>query len=339
MKKSPLWTNLLKQTNSLGKNKIDTDFTDRFVNAILEESKEGKLPLCWDVPFSYYKGKHYTINPQGIIKGLDGKEMKYIFYPNKLWPRVRIRRNRKKLGADKTQQEYYEVNVAKLMRNKFAPYIQGYEQSLSDPEKFIVVPKDSNRHNLSVQNLQFISKKLYQEKGSKREHIKKILTFNPQLLSRELKEQTGISLPYISKVKWEMRDEGLLDLRNLQLLREQTGIQITQENVSIYHLLLSSQGKISNSEVAKRLRWDAFTELKTNEEKRILTDKVVRIRKKLTDKGIIPRFNHSFEEKKQEAIEMLLDKPNSWLTNLNIATKLWLNKGQIDNLARQLKKK
>ena len=37
--------------------------------------------------------------------------------------------------------------------------------------------------------------------------------------------------------------------------------------------------------------------------KRILTDKVVRARKKLTDKGIILRFNHNFEEKKEEAIK------------------------------------
>lgn len=340
MLKNTLWSNFVVRKSTLGKNNTEPAITDSFMTKILEESKEGKIPLFWDIPFSYYKGKRYTINTGGIIKDLNGHKMKYLFYPNKLWPRVRIKRDRKMINSDVIQSEYYEINIIKLIRKNFSHYIQGYKESSSDPKKFILIPKDGDWTNLAIQNLQFISKKCYQEKGSNKEKIKTILSIDPQISARKINHKTDISLSYISKVKGEMRDIGQLDsARELQNIRKQTGLKITQENFPLYQILLSSQGKLSNMEVAEHLRWKDFTQLKTNEEKRILTDKVVRARKKLTDKGIILRFNHNFEEKKEEAIKMLCDKENSWLTNFEIAIKLWLNKGQIDNLARKLKKK
>lgn len=329
----------MKQKNSLGKNKTNPDFTDRFVNEIVEKSKEWEFPPEWDFSFIVYKWGEYTINRDWIVKDPKWNPMKYLFYPNKLWPRIRIKRSVKKIKSDQIQEEYYEVNVIKLLKQKFASYIQGYKNMMRNPKLFMIVPKDDDWTHLSVQNLEFVSRKIYHERGSKREVVKKFLTFSPEMSDKEIQLKTWISRAHISRVRNEMGKEGSLDSeQELLLLREKTGLQITQENFPIYQLLIASQGRVSNIEIAKKVRWSDFSQLKTNEEKRIRTDKVVRARKRLTDKEIIPRFNHRFEEKKAEAIAMITDKPNSGLTNLEIAKKLGLNKGQIDNLARQLKK-
>lgn len=52
-----------------------------------------------------------------------------------------------------------------------------------------------------------------------------------------------------------MGKEGSLDSeQELLLLREKTGLQITQENFPIYQLLIASQGRVSNIEIAKKVR-------------------------------------------------------------------------------------
>ena len=101
---------------------------------------------------------------------------------------------------------------------------------------------------------------------------------------------------------------------------------------------MESQGKLSNSDIAKKLRPQERNQAKTNEEKRKLTDRVVRVRKKLTDAGLIPRFNANFEEKREQATQMIKEKPITRKTNKEIAEMLGLKKEQIDNLARQIKK-
>lgn len=58
----------------------------------------------------------------------------------------------------------------------------------------------------------------------------------------------------------------------------------------------------------------------------------------MTDKWLIPRFNGDFESKREEAVRMIKDKANSWKTNQEIADNLWLNKSQIDNLSKQIRK-
>ena len=79
-------------------------------------------------------------------------------------------------------------------------------------------------------------------------------------------------------------------------------------------------------------------EMKTADDKSYYTNKVVRARRRMTDKWLIPRFNEDFESKREEAVRMIKDKANSWKTNQEIADNLWLNKSQIDNLSRQIKK-
>lgn len=126
--------------------------------------------------------------------------------------------------------------------------------------------------------------------------------------------------------------------KRLLALREKTGIQIESESLAVYKALLASEGKLSNTDIIKLLQPDERTKAKTNEEKRKLTDKVVRARKKLTDAECIPRFNAAFEEKRVYAVQMIKEKAVTKKTNKEIAEILGLKKEQIDNLARQIKK-
>ncbi len=140
-------------------------------------------------------------------------------------------------------------------------------------------------------------------------------------------------------MKAELAEEGnLSNYEQILSLRKKTGIQIEFESLPVYEALLQSQGKLSNTDIVKLLRPHERNQAKTNEEKRKLTEKVVRVRKKLTDRELIPRFNANFEEKREHAVEMINERQVTGKTNKEIAEALGLNKAQIDNLARWVKK-
>ncbi len=137
----------------------------------------------------------------------------------------------------------------------------------------------------------------------------------------------------------ELAQEGKLSsYQDLLDLRNKTGIQIEAESLPLYQALLESQGELSNLEIVKQVRPHEWNYAITNEAKRVLADKVVRARKKLTDKGLIPRYNAHFEAKKAEALQLLNEKHFTGKTNKEIAEILGLKKEQIDNLAKQMKK-
>jgi len=330
---------LLKASHSMGKNATSPEYTDDFVEGVLSEYKENTLPPEWDISFSRYKGQKYTIDRDGIVKWLDGTPLKHIFSASKLWPRVLIRRSVKRINQTEINDEYYEVNVLKIMAKIFGPYITGYiEMKNNSHKQYRLIPKDGDRANISVQNLKFISQKQYKEIGSKRAGIKATLSFLPNLTDGELAAKTGVSRAHISRVKWEMVDEGkLTSQKNLFEYREKYDINISQQNFPIYEVLLTCEGKLSNMEVVLLLRPEEMKKLSTTEEKRAYTDKIVRVRKVLADKGLIPQAD-SFDKKRDQAVSMLQNKANSWLTNQQIADQLWLKKDQIDNLARAIKK-
>lgn len=339
MGKNPSWLALSKQKSTLGKNRTKPEFTDRFLEQESFANKERTRPPESDFSFSLYKWSKYTINANGIVKSLSWEAMKYLFYPNKLGPRVRIRRMRKKAWDDKISSEDYEINILKLMKYHFGPYIEGYSEAKENLENYILLPKDGNWENLATTNLYFCSKKDYQERGSKRAIVKNFLMFPPNMTDKSISEKTWVSRAHISRVKSELQAEGKLpEYQKLLDLREKTGFQIETESLPIYEALLESQGKLSNSDIAKKLRPQERNQAKTNEEKRKLTDRVVRVRKKLTDAGLIPRFNANFEEKREQALQMIKEKPVTGKTNKEIAEMLGLKKEQIDNLARQIKK-
>ena len=108
-----------------------------------------------------------------------------------------------------------------------------------------------------------------------------------------------------------MVDEGkLTSQKNLFEYREKYDINISQQNFPIYEVLLTCEGKLSNMEVALLLRPEEMKKLSTTEEKRAYTDKIVRVRKVLADKGLIPQAD-SFDKKRDQAVSMLQNKANS----------------------------
>lgn len=200
----------------------------------------------------------------------------------------------------------------KIIRQVFGPYITGYADMKKHPLKcYILVPKDDNWSNISVQNLKFVSQKEYREIDSKKKQIKNVLSFCPDISDKTIQEKTGVSRPHISRIKRELAQNGQLPNQKALLdYRETYGIQITQENFPIYQALLASDGNISNMDLAKKLRPEALQAAQTPDEKRVFTDKIVRVRRLLADNGLIPPPD-SFKGKREDALRMIKDKPNS----------------------------
>ena len=99
--------------------------------------------------------------------------------------------------------------------------------------------------------------------------------------------------------------------------------------------MVQTQWKLSNMAIAKLLRPE---EIEKAEDKSFFTDKIVRARKKLTEKWVIPKFNWRLKIVRGEVIERIRNKVNSGETNQQIADAFWLTKEQVDNLTRQMRK-
>lgn len=76
------------------------------------------------------------------------------------------------------------------MKKYFKRYIQGYSQAKHNLNEYIILTKDGKWEDLSVTNLYFCSKKEFQEKGSKREILKTLLTLRPEISDAEISQQT-----------------------------------------------------------------------------------------------------------------------------------------------------
>lgn len=335
-KKSPSGIALMKQKNTLWKNKTDPKFTERLLENLEHQNLEGTEPPFNECSVLYYKGKSYKITKYGKLLSLEGEEMKPFFHFNKHWPRVRVKKMVKENGEFKEKDA--EVGIFKLMDKHFWPYITGYSLKKRDPKSYILITKDGNNENLAWDNLEYVNKKLYFEKWSKREQIKLLFQFGKDDI-KAIAEQTWISWQHIRRVREELRSEGKADAELAHKRRnskKEHDIEATLEHFPIYELFLQTQGQMTNLDMAKLLFPEAAAQAKTNEEKKKLTLPIVRIRKRLQDQGKIPR--DAFQEKREAAIAMLKMKTQTNQTNKQIAEALGLKKEQIDNLARQIKK-
>ncbi len=223
------------------------------------------------------------------------------------------------------------------MSKAFGQYFPGYSKYRQNPNAYMLIPKDGNYENMHYSNLIYVHKKTELEKRSKRELIKTTLSLD--LPNTTIKKLTGASESHIWRVKEEQVQAGKYKSEEYQAWRnfkEKYRIIMDFESFPIYTTLIESEGKKSNLEIAKELRPEAVAKAKTNEEKRIRTEKIVRARKKLTDKNIIPRFKDYFEKQKPEIIKLLKEGGK---THQEIARLLNLKKDQVSNLARQLPKK
>lgn len=248
---------------------------------------------------------------------------------------MRIKKSVKKNGEIKNIKS--EIGILHAMSKAFGQYFPGYSKYRQNPKAYMLIPKDGNYENMHYSNLIYVHKKTELEKGSKRALIKATLSLD--LPNTTIQKLTGASESHIRKVTEEQVQAGKYKTELYEAWRafkEKYGIAVELESFPIYTALIESEGKKSNLEIAKELRPEAVAKAKTNEEKRIRANKILRARRKLTDKGIIPRFNDHFEKQKPEIIKLLEEGGK---THQEIAELLNLKKDQVSNLARQLPKK
>ena len=329
------WVSLMNQRNTLWRFNEDPNKTERFISSIINKDLEGQTPPEGDFAFSSYQWKSYTINRNGIVKSLEWTPMKYGFHKKKRWPRIKIKTYTKE--GDNFLKKEKEVSILFIMDKVFWPYIKWYSRKKENPNWFILVTKDWNFENISYNNLEYVSKSLYREKWTKRGKIRLILT-STKWKDKELAKNFNTSRSEIQKEKKKLADEGNLPhYQHLLELRDLLGFTISEDSVPIYEALLQCYWKLSNWEIASILYKEQYINGDEKEKKR-LSSKIVRARKQLSDRGLLPRFNENFESKKEDAIKMLSEKDITWHTNKQIAEILWLNLTQVNNLARQIKK-
>lgn len=334
-KKSLSGIALSKQRNRFWKNQTNPEFTDNFINKIEAEGFEWKEPSDMPLGIGVYNGKKYTIDKYWKIRGINWEEMKYLFYPRKRGPRIRIHKMVKR--GDEFINVEKEVNILNLMKSKFAPYILGYNKAKTHFKDYILIPQDGNYENMSRSNLVFINKKEYYERGSKRQLVKLLYSINPTATDEQIVDITGVSHPHVYRVKKELIKNWSLSVKSaLEELKQKTGLIISEKMYPIYQILLARGNELDNLAIAKEIFPDQYKQALTNSQKKALTMPIVRVRKKLKEAGLLERS--VFEQKRSEAEDLLKNKWENWLTNKEIAEKLWLKKEQIDNLARQLRK-
>lgn len=223
------------------------------------------------------------------------------------------------------------------MEEKFGPYFPGYAKVRLNPDEYMLVPVDENWQNLSWKNLIFVSKKEYNEQGTKKAIVKLFFQAYPKASDLELSKKTGISRVHIWRVRKELEGSGLLERHKFTELRQVLGIEITSLHERIYEYFMRNGADKSNLEIARELFPEQASQAVTNETKKQLTAPIVRIKKKLTEKGLLEVS--PLQKYKEEVIDLLKNKQENQLTNQQIAEQFGLKKEQVDNLARTLKVK
>lgn len=338
MKHISLWANLLKADNQKrARFWWNPEITDLFLDRIESESKEWKTPPEWDMLIFHYHDKYhhldskYTINRDWEVKSLKWEVMKYFFHPNKRWPRVRIQiekinKDGKSIFIEK------EIWILQMMERKFGIYLPWYWLKKTYPRDYILVPKDWNYNNMRYDNLHYICK----DENTKKKLMKSYLKIHSSVDDERMANLFDTSQWYVRKARQELVDEWhFSQFSEYQKFQKEIWIEFNEDSFEIYKILIQSQWKLSNIEIAKVL-WPK--EIEKAEDKSFYTNKIVRARKKLTDKWLIPRFNELFESKRSEIVERIKNKANSGETSQQIADAFWLKKEQVDNLTRQIKK-
>jgi len=338
MKKSLSWISLSKQKSTFWKFNNDPKITDAFLSKMETESLEGKIPPEGKIDAVPYKGGWYRIDREWQFYSPDGKIMKPFFHPEKRGPRVRIRKSVKKNWE--IQHVNWEVWLILLMDKVFWPYFPNYSLKKKYPNAYILEPIDWDYKNIRYSNLHYVNKNQFRNgEKTKRAIIKDFVKISPNNNYETISKMTNASKSYIRKVREEaLQEKGEKEYIKRKEIMKETNITISPELLPIYEALLNCQWQLSNLEIAKIIWKDVFEWEISPEKQRELTDKVVRIRKRLSDKWLIPRYNSIFEKKREEAVILLKNKEENGLTNKEIAEKLWLSLDQINNLSRQIKK-
>ncbi len=326
-------------------NKTNPENTDKYIEKI-----EGNIQLWgleWipptdkDITFSHYKSGTYTINREGVVKSLSWEPMKYVLRDAKT-PYVVIRRSCKDKKTWEIKDKYKEIPIIQLMDKYFEKHIIWYKTKRANPQKeFLLVPKDNDWSTLAWNNLYYVDKKEYNKIGTKGLQVEHYLRYGDATISDQaLAEKFHLHRSWVNKVRKRLLAEKKIK-NPLPKALQKLG-KISFEVLPIYIALLESEGQKSNMEIAiEVLNLDRDT-LSENEKKKE-TEKVRRVRERLVKKWVIERYKTpwakvTIDEVREELIEELENKVQSWKTYKEIAEILGLNIYQVNNFSRKWKK-
>jgi len=303
---------------------------------------EGTMPLDQKVTI-FWK---YQITTDGKVLGQSGEPLNYIFkQSNGAIPYV-LMSIRKKDSDGTFNIISKEVNVLSLMAKYFGPYIIGYgDKTLFHDEKFKIIQKEQDGNDFSIKNLQFVKWSEYDPKGTTKRLISSLLSGSNWLLTdQEIADRFGVSVWWVNRIR-SQRAEVYKGEYAYPLVQEAWLQDITFDGLPIYEALLSCDGQKSNLEIAKELRPDK--KLDDQDEQPLWTDKVMRVRKKLSDKWLISQYNTygksvSIASVREKLTEYII-KNNSFpkqekKTAKQIAALFGLDLNQVQNFSKQLKK-
>lgn len=117
----------------------------------------------------------------------------------------------------------------------------------------MLVPADDDWQNLSWKNLIFVSKKEYNEQGTKRAIVKLFFQAFPNASDQELAEKTGVSRVHIRRVRKELEGTGRLEPKIPDQLKSVLGFDVTSLHVKIYEYFVTNGVEKSNLEIAREL--------------------------------------------------------------------------------------
>ena len=337
VKKNPSGIALSQQRSTMGKNYTNPEITDRFIDGILGKLREGTEPPENPVRISSYAGGQYTLDRDWQVRGLNGEIMKYLIHPKKKAPRLRIHQHIRDSETWKIVNKEVEVNVLKLMEEKFWSYFPGYAKAITNPGEYMLVPADDDWQNLSWKNLIFVSKKEYNEQGTKRAIVKLFFQAFPDASDQELAEKTRVSCVHIRRVRKELEGSGRLEPKIPDQLKSLLGFDVTSLHVKIYKYFVTNGAEKSNLGIAREVFPGQAEQATTNAAKKLLTAPIVRIKKRLIEKGLLEE--NPLQKYREQVLELVKNKEDNHFTNQQIAEQFGLKKEQVDNLARTLKTK
>lgn len=322
--------------------------TNKIVKKIEEDIMWGSLEgsnheVLWKVSKEFSNWYHIAINGKVINK--NGKELEYMFKKsNQDIPYVKIYIWK----SWEWKKQYKEYNVLSLIRQYYWAFISWYQntQKICNQDKtFFLVRRNNNEtYPFSLENLQYIEKSEYNKRERSKEMIKVLLWFSKWSRSdARIWEIMNVTPSRVNRIRSELTLKW--DLKEKHGNIKKLGIRnIWDETKPIYDALLECNGDLSNLSIAKKLRPDI--DYSNKEKKEEMTDKVVRVRKRLVDTNAINTYNtygkeKNIKEAKDKLKEILIEnytlEKDQRKTSLQIAETLDLDKGQVDNFARSVR--
>ena len=142
---------------------------------------------------------------------------------------------------------------------------------------------------------------------------------------------------HIRRVRKELEGSGRLEPKIPDQLKSLLGFDVTSLHVKIYEYFVTNGAEKSNLGIAREVFPGQAEQATTNAAKKLLTAPIVRIKKRLIEKGLLEE--NPLQKYREQVLELVKNKEDNHFTNQQIAEQFGLKKEQVDNLARTLKTK